>query len=48
VAATPWWSWGWGQLLGRDSSLVVAVATLAVAALQLLTGFPLLRASTHT
>jgi len=29
----PRWSWGLGQLLGRDSSLVVAAATLAVAAL---------------
>ena len=32
MAATPGWSWGLGQLLGRDSSLVVAAATLAVAA----------------
>ena len=32
VVATPWWSLGLGQLLGRDSSLVVAAATLAVAA----------------
>ena len=31
--ATRWWSWASGRLLGQDSSLVVAGATLAVAAL---------------